>query len=82
MASQIMEIIIFDAQPTITNNPNSLLTSSVWNDALFTLKQQNGVRAVHWGQTIESQNKVYLLIGKRFKLQHDQNEHVSEDWLE
>ncbi|UKZ64022.1 uncharacterized protein TrAtP1_005244 [Trichoderma atroviride] len=62
MASQIMEIIIFDVQPIITINPHSLLTNSVWNDTLPTLKQQNGVRAVHWGQTIESQNKVYLLI--------------------
>jgi hypothetical protein len=82
MASQIMEIIIFDAQPTITNTPHSLLTNSTWNKALSTLKQQNGVRAVHWGQTIESQNTVYLLIGKHFKLQHDQNEHVSEGSLE
>lgn len=82
MASQIMEIIIFDVQPIITNEAHLLFTNSEWNDTLSTLTQQNGVRAVHWGQTIESQDKVYLLIGKRFSLQYDETKHISNDWLE
>ncbi|KAL7941908.1 hypothetical protein V8C42DRAFT_360595 [Trichoderma barbatum] len=62
MASQIMEIIIFDVQPIIMIEVQSLLTNAKWNNALSTLTQQNGMRTAYWGQTIESQDKVYLLI--------------------
>lgn len=72
MASQIMEIIIFSVQPIIINEAQSLLTNSKWNDALSTLTQQNGARTAYWGQTIESQEKVYLLIGMLFSLQYDE----------
>ncbi|QYT03500.1 hypothetical protein H0G86_010450 [Trichoderma simmonsii] len=62
MASQSMEIFMFDVQPRIIKETQSLLTNSEWNDALSTLKQQDGVRTAYWGQTVESQDKVYLLI--------------------
>ncbi|KAL6693503.1 hypothetical protein J3F84DRAFT_401396 [Trichoderma pleuroticola] len=62
MASQNMEIIMFDVQPSIMKETQSLLTNRKWNNALSTLTQQDGVRTAYWGQTIESQGKVYLLI--------------------
>ncbi|KAK0756295.1 hypothetical protein N5P37_011210 [Trichoderma harzianum] len=62
MASQSMEIIMFDVQPKVIKETQSLLTNSEWDDALSTLKKQDGVRTAYWGQTIESQDKVYLLI--------------------
>ncbi|KAL7930659.1 hypothetical protein V8C35DRAFT_311892 [Trichoderma chlorosporum] len=62
MANQITEIIIFDTQPSIINEAQSLLANGKWNDVLSTLTQQTGVRTVYWGQTVESPIKVYLLI--------------------
>ncbi|KAL7952358.1 hypothetical protein V8C34DRAFT_323640 [Trichoderma compactum] len=62
MASQSMEILMFDVQPSIINETQSLLANKKWKDALSTLTQQDGVRTAYWGQTIESQDKVYLLI--------------------
>lgn len=77
MASQIMEIVIFDVQPMFTNETHPLLTNSKWNDVLSALPQQDGVRTVCWGQTIESQDKVYLLIGTFFSLQFNESNHDS-----
>ncbi|KAM0262601.1 hypothetical protein ACHAQJ_001646 [Trichoderma viride] len=62
MASQVMEIVVFNVQPIVMHEAPSLFADSRWNDALSTLTQQNGVRMAYWGQTIESQDKVYLLI--------------------
>lgn len=71
MASQSMEILIFDVQPSIINETQSLLANKKWKDALSTLTQQNGIRTAYWGQTIESQDKVYLLIGRLFSPQYN-----------
>ena len=53
----------FTLQPRIISEGKLFLTNTDWNKALSTLAQQDGVRNVFWGQTIESQDKVYLLIG-------------------
>lgn len=81
MASQITEIIIFNMQPIVINEANSLLAHGKWNDTLSTLTQQDGVRTVYWGQTIESQGKVYLLLGMLFSHQYDETNHDSNECL-
>lgn len=79
MASQSMEIFMFDVQPRIIKETQSLLTNSEWNDALSTLKQQDGVRTAYWGQTVESQDKVYLLIGRLFSPQYNKTRHTADE---
>jgi hypothetical protein len=69
MAPQTMEIIFFTLQPSTIDEGQSLLANTSWNNALSTLTQQSGVRTAYWGQTNESQDKVYLLIGMLFSLQ-------------
>lgn len=70
---------MFDVQPRIIKETQSLLTNSEWNDALSILKQQDGVRTVYWGQTVESQDKVYLLIGRLFSPQYNKTRHTADE---
>lgn len=70
---------MFDVQPKVIKETQSLLTNSEWDDALSTLKEQDGVRTAYWGQTIESQDKVYLLIGRLLPPQYNKTRHTADE---